>query len=70
MVGVITAVLAGATAGLVAIAASTHSLAAALSSSVVVALVTITALMRFQERAYRRAATRRLLADLESGDAQ
>jgi hypothetical protein len=38
MIGVITAVLAGATAGLVAIAASSHSLAAALISGVVVAL--------------------------------
>jgi len=55
MVGVITAVLAGASAGLVAIAVSGHSLAAALSSGVVVALAAITALMRFQERAYRRA---------------
>jgi hypothetical protein len=70
MVGVITAVLAGATAGLVAIAASSHSLAAALISSVLVALAAITVLMRFQVRAYRRAGTRPLLADLDSGDAQ
>ena len=70
MVGVITAVLAGATAGLVAIAASSHSLAAALSSSVVVALAAMAVLMRFQVRAYQRAATGRLLADLDSGDAQ
>jgi hypothetical protein len=70
MVGVITAVLAGATAGLVAIAASSHSLAAALISSVVVALAAMTALMRFQVRAYRRAQAGRLLADLDSGDAQ
>ena len=66
MVGVITAVLTGATAGLVAVAASSHSLAAALISSVVVALAAITVLMRFQVRAYRRAATGRLLADLDS----
>jgi hypothetical protein len=65
MVGVITAVLAGATAGLVAIAASSHSLAAALIASVVVALAAMAVLMRFQERAYRRAATGRLLADLD-----
>ena len=70
MVGVITAVLAGATAGLVAIAASSHSLAAALSSGVVVALAAMTVLMRFQVRAYRRAGTRRLLADLDTRDAQ
>ena len=70
MVGVITAVLAGATAGLVAIAASSHSLAAALISSVVVGLAAITVLMRFQVGAYRRAGTGRLLADLDSRDAQ
>ena len=70
MVGVITAVLAGATAGLVAVAALSHSLAAALISSVVVALAAMTVLMRFQVRAYRQAATGRLLADLDSGDAQ
>jgi hypothetical protein len=70
MVGVITAVLAGATAGLVAIAASSHSIAAALISGVVVALAAMIGLMRFQERAYRRALSRRLLADLAGGDAQ
>jgi hypothetical protein len=70
MVGVITAVLAGASAGLVAIAASSHSLAAALSSGVAVALAAMTMLMRFQVRAYRRAATGRLAGDLDSGDAQ
>jgi hypothetical protein len=70
MVGVITAVLAGATASLVAIAASSHSLAAALISGVVVALAAMTVLMRFQVRAYRQAAKRRLPADLDSGDAQ
>jgi hypothetical protein len=57
MVGVITAVLAGATAGLVAIAASSNSLAAALISGVVVAVAATIVLMYFQERAYR------LLAD-------
>ena len=70
MVGVITAVLAGATAGLVAIAVSSHSLAAALIASVVVALAVMALLIRFQERAYRRAATGRLLTDLDTGDAQ
>jgi hypothetical protein len=60
MVGVITAVLAGSTAGLIALAASGHSLAAALGSGVAVALAAMTALMRFQERAYRRAQTWRL----------
>jgi hypothetical protein len=70
MVGVITAVLAGATAGLVAIAAASHSLAAALISGVVVALAAVIVLMRFQMRAYRRAAKGRLPADLDSSDAQ
>jgi hypothetical protein len=70
MVGVLTAVLAGATAGLVVIAASSHSLAAALVSSVVVAVAAMAALMRFQEHAYRRAGTSPLLADRDSADAQ
>jgi hypothetical protein len=70
MVGVITAVLAGATAGLVAIAASSHSIALPLISGVVVALAAMIGLMRFQERAYRRALSRRLLADLAGGDAE
>jgi hypothetical protein len=70
MVGAITAVFAGATAGLVAIAASNHSLAAALSSGVVVTVAAMTVLMRFQVRAYRRAATGQRLTDLDSADAQ
>jgi hypothetical protein len=68
MVGVITAVLAGATAGLVGIAAFGHSLAAALTSGGAVALAAMSVLMRFQVRAYRRAATRRLPANLDRGD--
>src|SRR5437660_175499 len=56
--------------GLVSIAASRHSLAAALISRVVVGLAAITVLMRFQVGAYRRAGTGRLLADLDSRDAQ
>ena len=70
MVGVITAVFAGATAGLIAIAASSDSLAAALISSVVVALAAMAVLMRFQVRAYRQAETTRLLADADSDHAQ
>jgi hypothetical protein len=70
MVGVITAVLAGATAGLVAIAVSSHSLAAALITSVAVALAAMTVLMRFQVRAYRRATTGPLLADLDGVETQ
>jgi hypothetical protein len=36
----------------------------------VVALAAAIVLMRFRVRAYREAATSRLLADLDSGDAQ
>jgi hypothetical protein len=61
MVGVITAVFAGATASLIAIVASSHSLAAALVSGVVVGLATIVVLMRFQESAFERAGATRLL---------
>src|SRR5262249_56780504 len=67
MVGVIGPVLAGAPAGLVAIAGSSHSLAAALISGVLVSLAAMAVLMRFQERAYRRAQTSGLPADLHSG---
>jgi hypothetical protein len=70
MVGVMTAVIAGATAGLVAIAASSHSLAAALSSGVVVAVAAMIVLMRFQQRADRDAGTRRLLAEFDNADAR
>jgi hypothetical protein len=66
MVGVITAVLAGATASLIAIAASGHSLTAALVSGIVVGLATIVVLMRFQESAFLRTVTTGLLADFES----
>jgi hypothetical protein len=63
MVGVITAVLAGSTAGLVAIVASDHSLAAALIAGAVVALAALVALMRFQRSAWERATTMPLIAD-------
>jgi hypothetical protein len=69
MVGVITAVLAGATAGLIAIAASSHSIAAALVSGIVVALATTVVLMRFQESAFLRAVAIPLLADLDGDQA-
>lgn len=69
MVGVITAVLAGATAGLVAVAVSSDSLAAALISGVAVALAAMAVLMRFQLRAYRHAQTQPLLAEYGSEDA-
>lgn len=68
MVGVITAVLAGATASLIAVVASSRSLAAALVSGVVVGLATLVVLMRFQESAFLRAVATPLPAD--SDDAQ
>jgi inner membrane protein involved in colicin E2 resistance len=66
-VGVITAVLAGSTAGLVAILASDHSLAAALLAGAVVALAALVALMRFQRSAWEQAATMPLIADEDEG---
>jgi hypothetical protein len=63
MLGVITAVLAGSTAALIAILAADHSLAAALISGAVVALVALVALMRFQRSAWEQAATTPLIAD-------
>jgi hypothetical protein len=58
MIAVITAVLTGSTAGLVAIVASDHSLAATLSAGTVVALTALVALMRFQHSAWKLAADR------------
>jgi hypothetical protein len=69
MVGVITAVLAGATASLIAIAASSHPLAAALVSGIGVGLATMVVLMRFQESAFLRAVATPLLADSDSDQA-
>jgi hypothetical protein len=57
MIAVITAVLTGSTAGLVAIVASDHSLAATLSAGTVVALTALVALTRFQHAAWKRATT-------------
>jgi hypothetical protein len=54
MVAVITAVLVGSTAALVAIQVSDHSLAAALISGALVALSALVALMRFQDSAWKR----------------
>src|SRR5438034_3302939 len=63
MVGVITGVLTGASAVLIAAAASNHSLAAALTSGIVVALATIVVLMRSQASAFSRAGTAPLLSE-------
>jgi tetrahydromethanopterin S-methyltransferase subunit D len=54
MVGVITAVLAGSTAALVAILVSDHSLAAAVISGSVVALPALIAMIRYQNSAWER----------------
>jgi hypothetical protein len=54
MVAVITAVLAGATVALLAAVASSHSLAAALSAGVAVAIVTLLSLMEYQRAAWGR----------------
>ncbi len=55
MVGVITAVLAGATVGLAVALISDHSLVAALASGAAVGVVTLAALVRFHRAAWRRA---------------
>jgi hypothetical protein len=56
MIAVITAVLAGSAAGLVAILLSDHSLAVSLGVGTVVALAALAALARFQHAAWMRAA--------------
>ena len=55
MVGVITAVLAGSTAGVIAPAVGDHSLAAALIPGAAVALSTLVGLMRFQRSTWKPA---------------
>ena len=67
MVGVITAVLTGSTAALIAILASEHSLAAALISGAVVALAALVALIRFQRTAWEQAAATPIIADGDEG---
>ena len=57
MVAVITAVLAGSAAGLLAAVASGHSLVAALVAGVVVAAAALTGLMRYQNSAWIRGST-------------
>ena len=67
MVGVITAVLAGSTASLVAIEISDHSLAAALTAGAAVALAALIVLMRFQRSVWMRAAAAPLIAQEDEG---
>jgi len=62
MIAVVTAVLTGATAGLVAILASHDSLAATLSVGTVLALSALAALTRYQHAAWKLAADTPLIA--------
>jgi hypothetical protein len=63
MVAVITAVLAGSTAALAAILISDHSLAAALISGALVALLVLVALTRFQRSTWVAASTTPITED-------
>ncbi len=57
MVGVVTAVLAGSAAGLLAAVVSGHSLVAALVAGVLVAVIALVWLMRYQRSAWERIGT-------------
>jgi NhaP-type Na+/H+ or K+/H+ antiporter len=63
MVGVVTAVLAGSAAGLLAAVIFDHSLVAALIAGVLVAVAALIRLMRTQRSAWKRVSTTRLFAD-------
>jgi hypothetical protein len=63
MVGVVTAVLAGSAAGLLAAVVSGHSLVAALVAGVLVAVVALLWLLRYQRSAWERISTARLFPD-------
>ena len=65
MVAVITAVLAGSTAAVVAILIFDHSLAAAVIAGTLVALPTTIAMIRYQDSAWENAATESLKPGLE-----
>ena len=65
MVSVVTAVLAGSTAALAAILISDHSLAAALISGGLVALIVLAALTRYQRSAWAGASTTPLVEDAD-----
>jgi hypothetical protein len=67
MVGVITAVLAGSAAGLLAAVVSGHSLVAALVVGVVVAGAALTGLMRYQNSAWIQGSTASLFPGAEAG---
>ncbi len=63
MVGVVTAVLAGSAAGLLAAVVSGQSLVAALVAGVLVAVIALVWLMRYQRSAWERIGTARLFPD-------
>jgi hypothetical protein len=63
MVGVVTAVLAGSTAGLLAAVVSGHSLVVALVAGVLVAVVALIWLMRYQRSTWERVSTAPLFLD-------
>jgi hypothetical protein len=65
MVAVITAVLAGSTAALVAVLISDHSLAAAVISGAAVALPALIAMIRVQDSAWERAAAEPLRPEVD-----
>jgi len=67
MVGVVTAVLAGSAAGLLAAVVSGRSLVAALATGVLVAVAAVAGLMRYQRSAWARVSTAPLFAEEESG---
>ena len=66
MVGVVTAVLAGSAAGLLAAVATDDSLVAALVAGAVVGVATLAWLMRHQRSAWKRARAAPLFADEEA----
>jgi hypothetical protein len=63
MVAVVTAVLAGSTAGLLAAVVSGHSLVAALVAGILVAVTALVWLMRYQRSAWKRVSSARLFPD-------
>jgi ABC-type uncharacterized transport system permease subunit len=63
MVGVVTAVLAGSAAGLLAAVISGQSLVAALVAGVLVAIAALIALMRYQTLAWERVSAAPLFVD-------
>jgi hypothetical protein len=63
MVALITAVLAGSAAGLLAAIVSAHSLAAALATGGTAAVATLATLMRYQESAWKRSASMPTMSD-------